>query len=139
VDLFTKREFGHRALGWDTADGDFGSGKYLGPNAYGHTGYTGTSIWIDPDRQMFMILLTNRVHAARAKRPAKVISDVRADLSDAAVLAVMDDNRTLTMPAKFRADAEKGWNPKPPRRHPRHSKKHHVQAVHHTARKKHHG
>lgn len=140
VELFTKREFGHRALGWDTADGDFGSGKYLGPNAYGHTGYTGTSIWIDPDRQMFMILLTNRVHASRAKRPAKVISDVRADLSDAAVLAVMDDNHTLTMPSKFRADREKGWNPKPPRRHPRRSSKsHHRAAVHHAAKKKHHG
>src|SRR5256714_1959250 len=87
VDLFTKRAFGHRALGWDTADGNFGSGRYLGPNAYGHTGFTGTSIWIDPDRRMFMILLTNRIHAAKAKRPAKVISDVRADLSDAAVLA----------------------------------------------------
>lgn len=123
VDLFTRREFGHRALGWDTADGEFGSGRYLGPNAYGHTGYTGTSIWIDPDRQMFMILLTNRVHEARAKRPAKVISDVRADLSDAAVLAVMDTDQTFAMPSAFRADRELGWNPKP-RRHPRRHAKH---------------
>jgi serine-type D-Ala-D-Ala carboxypeptidase len=36
------------------------SGKYLGPRAYGHLGYTGTSIWIDPDRQVSIILLTNR-------------------------------------------------------------------------------
>jgi CubicO group peptidase (beta-lactamase class C family) len=135
VELFTKRAFGHRALGWDTADGDFGSGKYLGPNAYGHTGFTGTSIWIDPDRQMFMILLTNRIHAAKAKRPAKVISDVRADLSDAAVLAVMDgDEYIAAMPKKFRADREIGWNPAPRRRHARHHKtvKHH-----HKAAKKH--
>jgi len=137
ADLFTKRAFGHRALGWDTADGDFGSGRYLGPNAYGHTGYTGTSIWIDPDRQMFMILLTNRVHAARAKRPAKVISDVRADLSDAAVLAVMDNDQTFAMPAKFRADREIGWNPKP-RRHPRRhtSRKRHHTAAQHTPKKR---
>ena len=134
VELFTKRAFGHRALGWDTADGSFGSGRYLGPNAYGHTGFTGTSIWIDPDRQMFMILLTNRIHAAKAKRPAKVISDVRADLSDAAVLAVMDgDTRAAAMPAKFRADREIGWNPEPPRRHALHrSAKHHRKVASHS-------
>ncbi|MDQ6718436.1 MAG: beta-lactamase family protein [Gemmatimonadota bacterium] len=134
VDLFTKRAFGHRALGWDTADGNFGSGRYLGPNAYGHTGFTGTSIWIDPDRQMFMILLTNRIYSAKAKRPAKVISDVRADLSDAAVLAVMDGDETAAaMPAKFRADSEIGWNPEPPRRHARRrtSLKHHHSSASH--------
>ena len=60
---------------------------------------------------MFVILLTNRVHAARARRPAKVISDVRADLSDAAALAVMDyGDGMLEMPAKFRADRAIGWN-----------------------------
>lgn len=111
VDLFTRRTSGHRALGWDTADGDFGSGQYLTERSYGHTGFTGTSLWIDPDREMFVILLTNRVHAATAKRPAKVISDVRSDLSDAAVLAVMDSpNGIYEMPAYFRADREIGWN-----------------------------
>ncbi|HMA19185.1 MAG TPA: serine hydrolase [Gemmatimonadaceae bacterium] len=117
VALFTRRTAGHRALGWDTADGDYGSGKYLTERAYGHTGYTGTSIWIDPDREMFVVLLTNRVHAAKAQRPAKVIADVRSDLSDAAVLAVMDGpTPVLAMPSAFRADAEIGWTaPKPVR------------------------
>jgi CubicO group peptidase (beta-lactamase class C family) len=111
VDLFTRRAAGTRALGWDTADGDGGSGIYLSERAYGHTGYTGTSIWIDPDREMFVILLTNRVHAARARRPSKVISDVRADLADAAAVAVMDDPaNALAMPAAFRADRAEGWN-----------------------------
>jgi CubicO group peptidase (beta-lactamase class C family) len=111
VALFTKRAAGTRALGWDTADGDGGSGEYLSQRAYGHTGYTGTSMWIDPDREMFVILLTNRVHAARARRPAKVISDVRADLADAAALAVLDTpNGVLAMPASFRADRAVGWN-----------------------------
>jgi serine-type D-Ala-D-Ala carboxypeptidase len=111
VDLFTRRMSGHRALGWDTADGDFGSGQYLTEKSYGHTGFTGTSLWIDPDREMFVILLTNRVHAATAKRPAKVISDIRSDLSDAAVLAVMDSPLGVAdMPALFRADRAVGWN-----------------------------
>ncbi len=119
VSLFIRRAAGpgHRALGWDTADGDYGSGRYLTERAYGHTGFTGTSIWIDPDREMFVILLTNRVHAARAQHPGKIIADVRADLSDAAVLAVVDGpTPTLAMPDAFRADRELGWTtPKPVR------------------------
>jgi serine-type D-Ala-D-Ala carboxypeptidase len=78
---------------------------------FGHTGFTGTSLWIDPDREMFVVLLTNRVHAARARRPAKVISDVRADLADAACLAVTDSrDGILEMPNSFRADRAVGWN-----------------------------
>jgi len=111
VSLFTTRAARTRALGWDTCAGDGSCGKYLSERAYGHTGFTGTSLWIDPDRDMFVILLTNRVHAARARRPAKVIADVRADLSDAAALAVMDyGDGMLEMPAKFRADRAIGWN-----------------------------
>ena len=111
VRLFTRRTAGTRALGWDTCAGNGGCGQYLSERAFGHTGYTGTSLWIDPDREMFVVLLTNRVHAARARRPAKVISDVRADLSDAAALAVMDGpSEVLAMPAFFRADRAEGWN-----------------------------
>ena len=110
VALFTKRAAGTRALGWDTCGGSGSCGKYLGEEAYGHTGFTGTSIWLDPDRDMFVVLLTNRVHAARARRPAKVISDVRADLADAAALAVLDHGDVLAMPASFRADKAVGWN-----------------------------
>jgi CubicO group peptidase (beta-lactamase class C family) len=111
VSLFTRRAAGTRALGWDTADGDGGSGRFLDSRAYGHTGYTGTSIWIDPERQMFVLLLTNRVHAARARRPAKVISDVRADLADAAAAAVIDNpDNVISMPQTFRADKAVGWN-----------------------------
>jgi serine-type D-Ala-D-Ala carboxypeptidase len=111
VKLFTRRAAGTRALGWDTCGGHGSCGKYLGPNAYGHTGFTGTSLWIDPDREMFVVLLTNRVHAARARRPAKVIADVRADLADAAALAVTDSRSgILEMPEKFRADRAVGWN-----------------------------
>jgi hypothetical protein len=125
VALFTKRAAGTRALGWDTCDGEGSCGKYLGPTAYGHTGFTGTSLWIDPEREMFVILLTNRVHAARARRPAKVIADVRADLSDAAALAVTDSRSgILDMPRTFRADRAEGWNkPKHVARSKRHTAK----------------
>jgi CubicO group peptidase (beta-lactamase class C family) len=112
IALFTRRAAGTRALGWDTAeDNAGGSGTYLSGKSYGHTGYTGTSLWIDPDREMFVVLLTNRVHAARARRPAKVISDVRADVSDLAALSVTDDpQHVLAMPRAFRADKASGWN-----------------------------
>ena len=114
VQLFTHRGSvakSSRALGWDTCAGAFGCGKYLGGDAYGHTGYTGTSLWIDPDHDMFVILLTNRVHAAKARRPAKVISDVRADLADAAALAVTDNaGGMIAMPRSFRSDKAVGWN-----------------------------
>ncbi|MGI8507927.1 MAG: serine hydrolase domain-containing protein [Gemmatimonadaceae bacterium] len=111
VKMFTTREAGHRALGWDTPTGGYGSGHYLSDNAFGHTGYTGTSMWIDPDRGMFVILLTNRVHAARALHPLQVIADVRSDLSDAASLSVTDmPMGEMMMPASFRADREVGWN-----------------------------
>ncbi|MGQ0539875.1 MAG: serine hydrolase domain-containing protein [Gemmatimonadaceae bacterium] len=117
VALFTRRyslgaAFGSsRALGWDTADGDGSSGVLLSPSAFGHTGFTGTSMWIDPERQMFVILLTNRVHAARAKRPGRVIADVRADLADAAAFAVTDAEFAIDEPVRYRADRRTGWNP----------------------------
>lgn len=116
VALFTRRSGGNsaggsRALGWDTADGDGSSGVYLTSRAYGHTGFTGTSMWIDPERQMFVVLLTNRVHAARAKRPGRVIADVRADLSDAAAFAVTDAEFAIDEKVAYRADKRVGWNP----------------------------
>jgi CubicO group peptidase (beta-lactamase class C family) len=113
VALFTARtdSKGTRALGWDTCGHDGSCGKYLSERAYGHTGFTGTSLWIDPDRDLFVILLTNRVHAARARRPSKVIADVRADVADVAALSVRDaDGDLRAMPATFRADRAIGWN-----------------------------
>ncbi len=63
ITLFTHRDSTpgtSRALGWDTPSSPSQSGKYFGPNSYGHLGYTGTSLWIDPDRQLSITLLTNR-------------------------------------------------------------------------------
>ena len=123
VRLFTRRAAGVRALGWNMCDGDFSCGRYFSDAAFGHTGFTGTSMWIDPDRELFVILLTNRVHAARARRPSKVIADVRADLADAAAASVTDDPEGLiAMPVRFRADRAVGWNR--PVRHAHAKKKH---------------
>lgn len=118
IKLFTEKTvIRNRALGWAKPDGTGGSGDHLSDAAYGHTGYTGTSLWIDPKRDMFVVLLTNRVHAAKARRPAKVISDVRADLADAAAASVTDDpSLAIAMPASFRADKASGWNTAAPQR-----------------------
>jgi CubicO group peptidase (beta-lactamase class C family) len=125
VKLFTTRAAGSRALGWAMADGQWGSGRFLSDDAYGHVGYTGTSLWIDPDRHMFVLMLTNRVYAPKARRPATVIADVRADLSDAAALAVTDNpDQIIAMPASFRADRAVNWNPR--------------RRVHHTSRRSRH-
>ncbi len=113
VKLFTTRapHAGTRALGWDTCHGDGSCGQFLGATAYGHTGFTGTSMWIDPERQMFMILLTNRVYVPRVRHSELAILDVRADLSDAAVLSVQDfPDGPIAMPAGWRTDSQRGWN-----------------------------
>lgn len=65
-----------RTLGWDVPTGESSSGHYFSGQSYGHNGFTGTSVWIDPQKGLFVILLTNRVHPSakndkiRAVRPA---------------------------------------------------------------------
>jgi CubicO group peptidase (beta-lactamase class C family) len=76
-----------RALGWDTpADSGYSSaGAKLSRRAFGHTGFTGTSLWLDPDRDLFIILLTNRVHPTRANM---AILHVRPHVADLVVDAL---------------------------------------------------
>jgi len=71
IELFTRRanmleEENSRCLGWDSPSESSSGGVYLSTNSFGHTGFTGTSIWIDPDNQIFVILLTNAVHPSRS-------------------------------------------------------------------------
>lgn len=73
-----------RALGWDTPSGQSSSGSKM-PKAFGHTGFTGTSIWIDPERGIYVVLLSNRVHPTRANQK---IAAVRRALADAAAVAI---------------------------------------------------
>lgn len=113
VRQFTRLVKGNRTYGWEMPMMERGSGEFLSPNSFGHVGYTGTSLWIDPDRQLFVILLTNRVHEARARRPGIIIADIRHDVADAAALSIIDDPtlRAIPWPRDFRVDVAVDWNP----------------------------
>lgn len=75
----------HRALGWETPNGRNSGGHLLSRRAFGHTGFTGTSLWIDPENDLFILLLTNRVNPTRERAG---IATVRVALADA-VLTVL--------------------------------------------------
>jgi len=87
IEVFTTRQVQDRALGWQKADGNNSGGHLMSPSAFGHTGFTGTSIWIDPERDVFIILLTNRVNPTRANTK---IGKVRVQLADAVMSTVLD-------------------------------------------------
>lgn len=76
-----------RALGWDTPSKNSSSGNYFSPRSFGHTGFTGTSIWIDPERGLFVILLTNRVNP---KRDNQRHVPLRRAVADAAQKSIVD-------------------------------------------------
>jgi CubicO group peptidase (beta-lactamase class C family) len=59
----------HRRLGWDAPTTGGSTGGALTDAAAGHLGYTGTSLWIEPDRGRVYVLLSNRVHPTRAREP----------------------------------------------------------------------
>ena len=75
-----------RALGWDTPSRNSSAGRYFGPRSFGHTGYTGTSIWIDPERGLFVILLTNRVNPTSENQKHVALRRAVADAVQGAVL-----------------------------------------------------
>ncbi len=69
-----------RALGWDTMRPTSSCGTLMSPAAIGHTGFTGTSLWIDPTRDVYVVFLTNRVHPTRAN---EALVSIRPRLHDA--------------------------------------------------------
>ena len=77
VELFTRRETTpagtSRALGWDTPSEPSTSGQYFSPRSFGHLGFTGTSLWIDPDRQLSVTFLTNRIWPDRSSRAIRQV------------------------------------------------------------------
>ena len=76
-----------RALGWDTMLPTSSCGTRLSTRSVGHTGFTGTSLWIDPERDLYVVLLTNRVHASDdlegIRRLRIAVHDTIADAWDA--------------------------------------------------------
>ena len=86
---------GARTLGWAVPTPGGLSGHYFSAHSFGHTGFTGTSIWIDPERQLFVVFLTNRVHPTRENQK---IQQVRRDLHDAVMQAL--GFATAAAPAK---------------------------------------
>jgi CubicO group peptidase (beta-lactamase class C family) len=75
-----------RALGWDTPSGRSSAGRFFGPRSFGHTGFTGTSLWIDPERGLFTILLTNRVHTGGDNQRHVPLRRAVADAVQTAIL-----------------------------------------------------
>ena len=86
---FTRRETSpagtSRALGWDTLSAPSQSGRYFSAAAFGHLGYTGTSLWIDPEKQLSITLLTNRTWPDSSNQ---AIKEVRPRFHDAVMEAL---------------------------------------------------
>jgi CubicO group peptidase (beta-lactamase class C family) len=81
VETFTRRadlvSGSSRCLGWDSPSDNSSGGDHLSPTSYGHTGFTGTSLWIDPGLGLAVILLTNAVHPRRECRAERSFFDWR--------------------------------------------------------------
>lgn len=86
---------GTRLLGWDSPDpgveGGSVFGSLLSASAYGHTGWTGTQVWVDPEKDLFVVLLTNRSLNPRVGRSLRDLRLVRAQVADAAVTGAFTD------------------------------------------------
>jgi CubicO group peptidase (beta-lactamase class C family) len=81
--------FSNRALLWETPTGGNSAGHLMKRPAFGHTGFTGGSLWIDPAHDLFVLLLTNRVNPTRANTK---IGGVRQAVADAVVRIVIGAN-----------------------------------------------
>ena len=82
-----RRGVSARTLGWEalpTGEETSSAGTRFGPHSYGHTGWTGTSLWIDPDRDVFVLLLTNRAYNPRVRNSFTRLKEVRGRVADAA-------------------------------------------------------
>ena len=82
-----------RAIGWDTPSDSLSSaGDYFSPGSFGHLGFTGTSVWVDPHRKIAVVLLSNRVHPTRERGG---MYGVRRDFYNAAMRALLQDSGDL--------------------------------------------
>lgn len=91
--VWPKAPFAGRGLGWDLdSPQSTNGGDLFGPNSYGHTGYTGTSIWIDPDTGTFLIFLTNRVHPD----DKGAVAALRSRVANVTAAAIQDSEKVRT-------------------------------------------
>jgi CubicO group peptidase (beta-lactamase class C family) len=79
-----------RGLGWDTPSPGGSAGRLLSPASFGHTGFTGTSLWIDPEHRLAIVLLSNRVNPTR-NNPRW--NPVRARIADLVMTTLFEDAR----------------------------------------------
>ena len=77
-----------RALAWDTMRHTSSCGTRMSAAAFGHTGFTGTSLWIDPMRDVYVVLLTNRVHPVRPSQRDDGLARLRPKIHDAVATAI---------------------------------------------------
>lgn len=110
---FTRRQAGWEALGWETCAGGGSCGHYMDSTAFGHTGFTGTSLWIDPHEELFVVVLTNWVRGGPGGRaaPVAILHDTQADIADLAELAILDHGTLPPMPMPLRSTLQVGWKP----------------------------
>ncbi|HEV2146042.1 MAG TPA: serine hydrolase domain-containing protein [Longimicrobiaceae bacterium] len=98
IRTFAQRQVGTRALGWESPSrsGGGAAGLRISPNAYGHTGFTGTSIWIDPDRGTWAVILANRTYDTqgnnRMQTLRRTVNNWVAEAADAGAPAYGGDN-----------------------------------------------
>ncbi|HXJ85638.1 MAG TPA: serine hydrolase [Candidatus Binatia bacterium] len=104
IALFARREPAppgtSRALGWDTPSAPSQSGKYFSTHSYGHLGYTGTSLWIDSDRQLSISFLTNRTWPDCSNQ---AIKQVRPKVHDS-IVGSLDESVTAETAKTVRSD-----------------------------------
>ena len=90
--LTPSQNSGPRLLGWDTPEPNKDEpslyGTLISKHAYGHTGFTGTELWIDPTNDLFLVFLTNRTFDPRVSNSAHSLRSIRTELSDAAIRLV---------------------------------------------------
>jgi len=94
---------GARLLGWESGSATEYTpspyGTLLSPHAYGHTGFTGTMLWLDPERDLFVVFLTNRAFGPKVAKPFTALHEIRARLADAAVRATPGSCKAEIRPA----------------------------------------
>jgi beta-N-acetylhexosaminidase len=119
---------GHRALGWDRPAARSSAGALFSTRSFGHTGFTGTSIWADPERDVFVVLLTNRTYDRGSEGQ---IFNVRRRVAEAVALAISDMKVTPRPGAVLPPELRPKPRPKPGRgahgrrgRHPTHAAPH---------------